>query len=188
MDLASRHQQRWLHKHRQTANPKCLAYLRNVVSDEVKAKHRTAQRRRENHSTNSKNNFVFWERTSLEPKWPDVRSEFPAASLSNQPVEPAPKIVEIPEVQYTYDGRCPCCAGVRVAPVQVVVETAFSHSCFVEKLVVNPRERVHLQRDHSAAGGGGLAASEEPSTTKSSSSSSAQVVLFVRQTRQFRSQ
>ena len=63
------------------------------------------------------------------------------------------KIVEVPEVQYTYDGRCPCCAGVRVAPVQVVVETAFSHSCFVEKLVENPRERVHLQRDHSAAGG-----------------------------------
>ena len=64
------------------------------------------------------------------------------------------KIVEVPEVQYTYDGRCPCCAGVRVAPVQVVVETAFSHSCFVEKLVENPRERVQLQRDHSAAGGG----------------------------------
>ena len=76
------------------------------------------------------------------------------------------KIVEVPEVQYTYDGRCPCCAGVRVAPVQVGVETAFSHSCFVEKLVENPRERVHLQRDHSAAGGGGMAASEEPSTTK----------------------
>ena len=34
--------------------------------------------------------FFLWERTSLEPKWPDVRSGFPAASLSNQPVEPAP--------------------------------------------------------------------------------------------------
>ena len=36
-------------------------------------------------------------------------------------------MVDVPAVQV-----------VRVAPVQVVVETAFSHSCFVEKLVEIP--------------------------------------------------
>ena len=84
--------------------------------------------------------------------------------------------------------RCSTRTMVDVPVVQVVVETAFSHSCFVEKLVENPRERVHLQRDHSAAGGGGMAASEEPSTTKSSSSSRAGRSLFARQARLFRSQ
>ena len=40
---------------------------------------------------------------------------------------------------------------VRVAPMQVVIETAFSNSCFVEKLVESPRERVHMQRRQAVA-------------------------------------
>ena len=44
------------------------------------------------HAQDHQRIFFLWERTSLEPKWPDVRSVFPAASLSNQPVEPAPVI------------------------------------------------------------------------------------------------
>ena len=89
------------------------------------------------------------------------------------------KIVEVPEVQYTYDGRCPCCAGVRVAPVQVVAGTAVSHSCVVEKLVEIPENeyicKVFTRRQAVAA----WRRVKEPSTTKSSSSSRTRGRLLV---------
>ena len=80
----------------------------------------------------------------------------PCRSCSFQQLPSVEKTVEIPQLQYSEDGRCPCCGRSCVVPWFRLWSIRVSHSCVVENLVEVPEIRAFVETVQKTAEASGL--------------------------------